>query len=137
MVSSICVSFSGDDSCILIKNGSHLLLWFLTGAAARVVGRATLNSIQILQPKVRAVARVAFKGDNDDVASLKQRIEELEAENANLRLWQQRRKAADDSLSKYTIVELKAKAFQHNLPIGGTKTQLLMRLVEAGVIEAE
>lgn len=89
-----------------------------------------------MQPKVRAVARVALKGDND-VAFLKQRIEELEAENANLRLWQQKRNAVDNSLSKHTIDELKSKAFQHNLPMGGSKTQLLMRLVEAGVIEVE
>ena len=98
------------------------------------MGRATLHSLQALQPKVKLVARAAFRGDNE-VALLTQRIEELEAENASLRLWQQRRNAVDDSLSKYTLAELKSTAKKNKLPVGGSKTTLLMRLVEADVID--
>jgi predicted secreted protein len=88
----------------------------------------------MLQPKFRAIARVAFKGVSEE-ALLKQRLDDLELENANLRLWQKRRNAVDDSVSKYTVTELKQKAREHKLPVGGSKTELLMRLVEAEAIE--
>lgn len=105
-----------------------------TGAAARVVGRATMHSLRALQPKMKAVARVAIRGD-DQVALLTERIEQLEAENAQLRLWQKRRNAVDNSVSKYTLQQLKSKAREKKLPVGGSKATLLMRLVEAEAID--
>jgi hypothetical protein len=98
------------------------------------VGRATVHTLKAAQPKVKAVARVAIRGD-DQIALLMERIEALEAENANLRLWQKRRTAVDNSLSKYTLAQLKGKARENKLPVGGDKSTLLMRLVEAEVID--
>jgi hypothetical protein len=99
-----------------------------------VVGRATLHSLQALQPKIKAVARVALRGD-DKIALLTDRIEQLEAENEKLRLWQKRRNAVDNSLSKYTLTQLKKMARENDLAVGGSKTTLLMRLAEADVLE--
>jgi predicted secreted protein len=90
----------------------------------------------MLQPKFRAVARVALKGESE-MAVLKQRLDDLELENANLRLWQQRRNAVDESISKFTVSELKQHAREHKLSVGGSKSQLLMRLVEAEAIQVK
>lgn len=120
--------------CRLIINNVLCAIVLVSGAAARVVGRATVHAMRAMQPKAKAVARVALRGD-DQMSMLIQRIEDLEAENANLRLWQKRRTAVDDNLSKYTLAQLKSKAKENKLPVGGDKTTLLMRLVEAEVID--
>ena len=93
-----------------------------------------MHSLRALQPKIKAVARVAIRGD-DQVALLMERIEQLEAENAQLRLWQKNRNAVDNSVSKYTLQQLKSKARANKLPVGGSKATLLMRLVEADAID--
>jgi len=93
-----------------------------------------MHSLQALQPKIKAVARVTIRGDSQ-VAILTERIEQLEAENAQLRLWQKRRNAVDNSASKYTLPQLKKKAKENKLPVGGSKATLLMRLVEAEAID--
>lgn len=121
-------------SVYLIANGDPLEEQTPVGATARVVGRATLHSLHALQPKIKAVARVALRGD-DKIALLTDRIEQLEAENEKLRLWQKRRNAVDNSLSKYTLTQLKKMARENDLAVGGSKTTLLMRLAEADVLE--
>jgi len=106
----------------------------IAGSLARIVGRTTLKSIDTATPKIRAVARAAVKGD-EDLASLMSRVSELERENAELRLWVQRRKAVDESLSKFTLEELKGLAREKGIMVGGTKSQLLMRLLEEKAID--
>lgn len=101
---------------------------------SRIIGRATLKSVKASQPKAKAIARVMVTGE-EDVKRLKTRVLELEDENAALRLWQQQRLKVDATISKYTLDELKQRARESHLPVGGTKSQLLMRLIEAGVIE--
>lgn len=117
-----------------VANGDPLEEDSVAGSLARVVGRVTLKSVQSTQPKVRAVARAVVRGDSD-IAQLEQRIEELEAENDELMLWKFRRQAVDEKLAEFNVDELKAKARSNKIPIGGTKSQLLMRLVEAGIVE--
>lgn len=58
----------------------------------------------------------------------------LEQENSDLMKWRHRRMWVDEVLSDYTLQELKDQARQNNLKVGGTKAELLMRLVEAEVI---
>jgi hypothetical protein len=106
----------------------------LAGAAARVVGRAALRSVEASQPKVKAVARAVVTGQ-DELVALKQRVLDLEAENAELRKWKAMRIKAEDRLAEYSLPTLKNLARGQNLPVGGTKLQLLMRLVDARVIE--
>jgi len=50
-------------------------------------------------------------------------------------LWVQRRKAVDESLSKFTLEELKGLAREKGIMVGGTKSQLLMRLLEEKAID--
>jgi hypothetical protein len=106
----------------------------LVGAVARVVGRATLQSVEASQPKVRAVARAVVTGQ-DEVNDLQQRLLNLETENAELRKWKIQRIKAEDCLADYSLPILKDQAREHNLQVSGTKLQLLMRLVDAGVVE--
>jgi hypothetical protein len=117
----------------LIANGDPLEEDSVAGALARVVGRLTLQSVQVSQPTVRAIARAAVRGDAE-VTQLQRRVDELEDENAELYLWKQRRQAVDEALSEFNVDELKAKARENSITIGGTKSQLLMRLVEAGIV---
>ena len=76
--------------------------------------------------------------ENEDRAKvvelLQQRIEVLEQENYALKKWKEQRSAADSLLSQYGLDELKAMARANNLPVGGTKIQLLMRLIENRVL---
>lgn len=102
------------------------------GALARVVGRFTLKTVS--QPKVKAVVRAAAIGD-DEVFKLRERLRDLEAENDELFLWKQRRTAVDESLNEFNVDELKEIARENKIRIGGTKSQLLMRLVEAEIID--
>ena len=103
------------------------------GPLARVLGRTTLRSVQASEPKVRAVAR-AVVTDEEEVVALKQRILNLEDENEQLRSWKRIRIAVDESLSKFALEDLKDAARSNGIAVGGTKSQLLMRLVKAGVI---
>lgn len=125
--SMVCVAV------FLVANGDPLEEDSVAGALARVVGRFTLESVQVSQPKVRAIARAAVRGD-EEVMALQRQVQELEYENAELFLWKQRRQAVDEALSEFNVDELKAKAREHHITIGGTKSQLLMRLVEAEIV---
>mmetsp|Transcript_493 Transcript_493/g.813 ORF Transcript_493/g.813 Transcript_493/m.813 type:complete len:270 (+) Transcript_493:55-864(+) len=116
-----------------VANGDPLEEDSVAGALARVVGRFTLQSVQVSQPKVRAIARAAVRGD-DEVTQLLRRVDELEDENEELFLWKERRQAVDEALSEFNVDELKEKARKNRITIGGTKSQLLMRLVEADII---
>jgi len=102
------------------------------GSLARLVGRFTLKTVS--QPKLKAVARAAVLGD-DEVLEMRERLKDLEAENEELFLWQQRRIAVDEALNDFNVDELKEIARENKIRIGGTKSQLLMRLVEAEIVD--
>lgn len=102
------------------------------GALARVVGRFTLKTVA--QPKVKAIARAAVRG-NDEVFELRELLRDLEAENEELYLWKRRRIAVDEALNDFNVDELKEIARENKIRIGGTKSQLLMRLVEAEIVD--
>jgi hypothetical protein len=123
----------------------------LIGALARIVGRKTLASYLQATPKVKAVARAVVVGqqemallkariqelEENEIQQLQQCIEVLEAENAALQQYKQTRELVDAHAHRYKLPELKQVARDYNLPVGGTKDQVLMRLVQAGVIELE
>ena len=110
------------------------------GAVARTVGRAALQGVQAAKPKAKALARAAWTGDEEilvlqqQVADLKQQQSALRAQNDALATWKRRRIWVDENLSSYNLQDLKELARNNQLPVGGTKAQLLMRLVEANVI---
>ena len=106
----------------------------LLGALARVLGRATLASVQTSKPKMQALARAVVTGQ-DEVRALRQTVQQLETENRTLQQWQARRLWVEEHVSDYTVQELKEQARQQDLPVGGTKLQLLQRLVDANVIQ--
>lgn len=108
------------------------------GALARLLGRITIQSVETTKPKLKAMARAAITSEDESqeqvVRLLQQRIEVLENENAQLKRWKQQRNKADALLSQYALDDLKAMARANNLPVGGTKIQLLMRLLENRVL---
>lgn len=103
------------------------------GAFARLFGRFTFKSWQTSKPKIKAVVKAAVQGE-DEVSLLKVRLQQLEEEVRELRLWKQRRVAVDESQSSFTLDELKDMARKHDLKVGGSKVQLMLRLVESGVL---
>ena len=123
----VCVSI------FFAANGDPMEEDSAAGALARIVGRVTLQSVQASQPKVRAMARAALRGE-DEVTELRARASKLEQEISDLRLWKERRLAVDEALPDFSLDDLKDKARQNGLLVGGTKAQLLMRLVEADLI---
>jgi hypothetical protein len=106
----------------------------VAGAFARILGRLTIKSVNASTPKIQAMARAAITSE-EEITVLKEQTSRLQEENNRLVLWKQRRIAVDESLSNYGLEELKETARQNNIPVGGNKTQLLMRLVEAEVIQ--
>jgi hypothetical protein len=106
----------------------------LVGALARILGRFTLQSVEASQPKVRAVARAVVTGEQE-ILQLQQRLKQLEKENEQLRLWKVRRMRVDEALPNYSIDQLKDKARDNGISVGGTKSQLLLRLVETGILD--
>ena len=133
LLHNLILSFIVCVAVFVVANGDPLEEDSIAGALARVVGRFTLTSVQ---PKVQAMARAAVRGNNDNQdKQLQERILELEEENAQLLLWKRRRQAVDEKLADFNVEELKEKARANKITIGGTKSQLLMRLVEAGVVK--
>jgi hypothetical protein len=108
------------------------------GALARLLGRFTIQSVETTKPKLKAMARAAITSETEDqkqiVSLLEQRIEVLEQENNKLKQWKKQRSSADTLLSQYGLDELKDMARDNHLPVGGTKIQLLMRLLENRVL---
>lgn len=115
-----------------VANGDPLDEDNATGAVARQVGRVTIQSVESSKPKLKAIARAAIT-DQEEIVLLKRQIQRLEGDNANLKLWKERRMAVDDNLSRYTLDELKDVARSNQLAVGGTKSQLMMRILENGV----
>ena len=106
----------------------------ISGPIARIVGRATITSIEKSKPKVKAVARAAIFGD-EEIEVLQQRVQELEVENKEMKLWIQRRKAIDENSKFYSVPVLKDIARQNDVSLEGNKDELMMRLIEAGVLD--
>lgn len=104
----------------LAANGDPLEEDNLAGALARVLGRLTLRSVEASQPKLKALARAVVTGE-EEIVVLKARIKALENENKSLTLWKERRLKIDDSLSMYSLGELKDLARENRLPVSGTK----------------
>ena len=108
----------------------------LTGALARILGRRTLQSVQATQPRVRALARAVVTGEAE-IGALKEQIRQLEREAAALRRWKEQRIKIDRALPRFKVEELRAMARDNELVVKGTKLDLLVRLVEADVIELD
>lgn len=115
-----------------VANGDPLDEDNATGAVVRQVGRMTIQSVESSKPKLKAIARAAIT-DQEEIVLLKQQIKDLEEVNADLTLWKERRIAVDDNLSRYSLDELKDIARSNKLAVGGTKSQLMMRILENGV----
>lgn len=106
-----------------------------TGPVTRIVGRATLDSIEKSKPTVQAVARAVVT--RDELDNLKKQYEELEGENEDLKSRIQLRQEIDKQAKKYTIKALKEIAKENDLKTGGTKAELMMRLVDEGCLVLE
>ena len=117
----------------IAANGDPLDEENAAGALARVFGRSTLRAVEASQPKLRALARAVIT-EQEEIIDLQHRIQRLEKENAELRLWKHRRLQVDEKLPEYTLEELKELARKNELSVGGTKAQLLVRVMEADVI---
>ena len=108
----------------------------VAGALARLFGRATVKSWDTSQPKIKAVVKAAIQ-DQDELTLLRAKLTDLEVEVAELRLWKKQRMAVDENLSRYSLEELKETARRNDLKVGGTKAEVLMRLVQNNVLELQ
>lgn len=108
----------------------------ISGPMTRIVGRATYQSLESAKPTLQAVTRAVVDGDAV-VNELQQQVLELKQENEELKLWRQRRTDVDDQMGGYTVGDLKVIAKKDGLTVGGTKAQLMMRLVEAGSLQLD
>lgn len=106
----------------------------VAGPLARIVGRSAIQSYEVTQPKIKAVARAAVRGDQD-LAELKVEVQELREENAKLRSYVERRQWIDDHQSDFALEDLKILAQRFRIPYSGVpKPLLMMRLLEVGAL---
>lgn len=80
------------------------------------------------------MARAIMMGE-EEISTLKADLAEKEQELLELRRWKQLRIAVDDALPRFALDDLKELARKNGMMVGGTKTQLLLRLAEAGIID--
>lgn len=106
----------------------------LSGAIARILGRTTLRSVEVTQPKIKAVARAVVTGEQE-VAQLKEKIADLEEEVRELRAWKAKRIKFENGMARYSLNDLRYMARQRGVPDYGTKGDLLVRLVKANIIQ--
>jgi hypothetical protein len=92
--------------------------------------------VESSKPKIKAVVRAAMS-DQEEIFLLKEKIKQLEVQNSDLQKWKRQRIAVDESLSKFTLDELKEMARRNKLPVGGSKSQLMMRLLENDVTDLD
>ena len=118
------------------------------GPVSRILGRATIQTVESSKPRLKRMARAAIL-DEEDVnfyksdmgkkqiqdPKLARYIQQLEEENASLSLWKERRLMVEEYLPYYSMNDLHLKAKQHNIDINCTKAQLMMRLVEINAIK--
>eukprot|EP00977_Amphora_coffeiformis_P019768 scaffold7435_cov129-Amphora_coffeaeformis.AAC.2 len=83
---------------------------------------------------MQALARAVVTGQ-DEVRELKRELEALQMQTKELSEWKVRRLFVEENLNKFTVEDLKQRARDNQLPVGGTKMQLLQRLVDANVID--
>jgi len=104
----------------------------VVGPIARMVGRATISSVETIQPKVKAMTFAAITNE-EELKQIQLRLSELENENVLLKKYIQQRNLADEISSNYTVKELKtiAKTNKITLSSSMTKVQILMSLLQA------
>jgi hypothetical protein len=123
----------------------------LFGAISRILGRATIQTVESSKPRLKRIARAAIidDGDEDFFKSeigrhqiranndprLARYIQQLEQDNDSLSLWKEQRQMVDQYLPYYSMDDLHSKARQNGLDINCTKAQLMMRLLEANIIQ--
>lgn len=123
----------------------------LVGAISRILGRATIHTVESSKPRLKRIARAAIVDDDDESffktdigrqrirtnqdPRLARYIQQLEDENASLSLWKERRQMVDQYLPYYSMDDLHSKARQSGIDISCTKSQLVMRLLEADIIQ--
>lgn len=106
----------------------------VAGSSARLLGRFAINSVEVAKPKLKAVARAAITSE-EEIFALREEIASLRDENETLRKWKARILAIDERGSEYNMEELKGIARKNAISIGGSKRVLMMRLLEAELIE--
>eukprot|EP00980_Cylindrotheca_fusiformis_P030006 scaffold24174_cov117-Cylindrotheca_fusiformis.AAC.7 len=126
----------------------------LFGAISRILGRATIQTVESSKPRLKRIAKAAIIDDEDDGNNffstdrgkeqllrthqdprLVRYIQQLEEENASLSRWKEQRQLVDQYLPYYSMDDLQAKARQYGIDIACTKTQLMLRLLEADIIQ--
>lgn len=104
----------------------------ISGPVTRTVGRATISTIKKSTPTVKNVIRAVV--DQDEFDRMEKRLAELEEENEALKLNIKRRQSVDEQAKFFKVDELRNMARRSNLKVGGTKAELMLRLVENGLL---
>jgi len=105
----------------------------VAGPILRMIGRFVIVTVEMARPKVRAITRAAMT-DKGEVDELQDRIQELDDQKEELRQWKNRRLLAEEMVAMYKLKELKDMAKENSIAADGTKMQLLIRLLDEGVL---
>lgn len=113
-------------------NDEELVEGDISGPVTRIVGRAALKSIEKSKPTVQRVVRAVVSEDEFD--KLQMKYLELEKENQEIKREVEVREAVEAQAKKFSMTELKDIAKKNDVKAGGTKVQLMTRLVEGGFL---
>jgi len=138
---NIVIAFIGFGTVAAFASWDPLEEQSTAGAFSRVLGRGVIRASKKTQPRLNAVASAVVKGDIE-IKELKQRVEELEdelaaveEENTILREALEMQYAIERALGKFSLDQLRYFAQKNGVAIGGTKSQILKRLVKNNVID--
>ena len=102
---------------------------------ARILGRATIETTNDALPRMKSAILAATTGE-EEISRLKQRVQELERENAKLKQYMGIRETVDDNMSAFTLDELRDYARRNGVVFSGrSKAQLFAALLERGIIK--
>ncbi len=107
----------------------------LTGPLSRILGRATLDSIEKTKPAVQTVVKASVI--QSELEELTVKYNELKKEHELLKSQLEIREAIDEYAKDFTMAQLKDIARGDDIKVSGTKAELMMRLVEAGSMTFE
>ena len=135
ILSFLAITFVASRDPVMEEDGDGVIPSFI-GPTSRLLGYYVLSFIDKVNWKLYMIGRAAVT-DTNEVDSLRNQIECLEETNRKLELWIQQRQYVDDCIGNYSLDDLKTLSRKSNLSGNGSKVQLMMRLLQEGVLEID
>jgi hypothetical protein len=131
----IIITYIASRDPVMEEDGDGLIPSFV-GPFSRLLGFSVLEIMSKISRKVRILGR-ALLSDADELDTLRDQVYTLEQTNRRLNQWIQLRMYVDDNIGDYSLEELRDLSRNNNLTVSGSKAQLMMRLLQKGILKTD